>query len=260
MSAGLDYDLQASGIKQAIAEGKTTTRDIVKALSQTELGFEPGTRYRYSLCHDVLAGLVEVWSGQSFGEYLYENITAPLGMNDTSFRMPADLDRMAAMYIYDDPHTVRRLPLNCAFALTEQYESGGAGLISSAEDYALFVDALACGGVGRNGTRVLAAETVELMRTNQLSDIQLEDFHLVRDGYGYGLGVRTHMCPGDSKSLSPVGEFGWDGAAGAYVMLDPDNHLAVFYATHVRNRGNFLYDKLHPQLRDEVYRSLGLRT
>ena len=235
MTAGLDYDLQAQGITKAIAEGKTSTRDLVKALSETVLGFEPGTRYRYSLCHDVLAGLIEIWSGQSFGAHLYENITGPLGMKDTTFHKPTSSERMAAMYIYDDPHTVRRLPLNCAFALTEQYESGGAGLISSAEDYALFVDALACGGVGRNGTRVLAAETVELMRTNQLSDIQLEDFHLVRDGYGYGLGVRTHMCPGDSKSLSPVGEFGWDGAAGAFSLVDVEHKLSLTYFQHVHN-------------------------
>ena len=235
MSAGLDYDLQANGITKAIAEGKTTTRDIVTALSQTVLGFEPGTRYRYSLCHDVLAGLVEVWSGQSFGEYLCENITAPLVMKDTTFHAPTSFERMAAMYIYDDPHSVRRLPLNCVFTLTEQHESGGAGLISSAEDYAIFADALACGGVGRNGARILAAETVDLMRTNQLSDIQLKDFHLIRDGYGYGLGVRTHMCPADSKSLSPVGEFGWDGAAGAFSLVDPKHRLSLVFFQHIHN-------------------------
>ena len=235
MTAGLDYNLRAEGITKAIADGKITTLDIVKAISETVLGFEPGTRYRYSLCHDVLAGLVEVWSGQTFGEYLRENITAPLGMHDTTFHMPEDFERMAAMYIYDDPHTVRRLPLSCVFALTAQYESGGAGLISSPEDYAIFADALACGGMGKNGARILRAATIDLMRTNQLSTTQLEDFRLIRKGYGYGLGVRTHMCPTDSESLSPVGEFGWDGAAGAFSLVDPEHRLSLVFFQHVHN-------------------------
>lgn len=254
MTAGLDYDLKADGITKAIAEGKTSTRDIVKAFSKTVLGFEPGTRFRYSLCHDVLAGLVEVWSGQTFGEYLNENITAPLGMNDTTFHVPTNSERLAAMYIYDDSHSVRRLPLSCAFALTEQYESGGAGLISSAEDYACFADALACGGVGKNGAKILAAETVDLMRTNQLSAVQLEDFHLIRDGYGYGLGMRTHMCPTDSESLSPIGEFGWDGAAGAFSLVDPEHKLSLVFFQHIHNWDRTYQKELTNALYSDYFR------
>ena len=101
MSAGLDYNLQAEGITKALSEGKTSTRELVRAMSETVLGFEPGTRFRYSLCHDVLGALIEVWSGKTLGEYMEENLFKPLGMKNTFFGVPKDeerLSRMAARY------------------------------------------------------------------------------------------------------------------------------------------------------------------
>lgn len=233
MSAGLDYDLGAKGIVEALKEGKTSTRELVNAISETVLGFEPGTRFRYSLCHDVIGALIEVWSGMSFGEYMKKNLLEPLGMKDTFFGVPKDeerLSRMAARYEYDENHKPRRMTLECPYTLAEGYESGGAGLISSTEDYALFLDALASGGVGKSGNRILNEETVKLMGgTNHLQGMQLEDFGVLRPGYGYGLGMRTHMNPEVSGSLSPVGEFGWDGAAGAFSLVDPENRISLTY-------------------------------
>ena len=230
MTAGLNYDLGAPYIKEAIAAGRTSTLDIVKALAQTPLGFEPGTRYRYSLCHDVLGGLIEVWSGKKFSEYMKENVFDVLGMKDTFFGLPKDeerLSRMSARYIYNSQRCPERLPLECVYVLTPEYESGGAGLVSSAEDYVTFVDALANGGVGKNGRRILSRGSVELMRTNHLSGQTQADFD--RKGYGYGLGVRTHIDKTKSGSISPLGEFGWDGAAGAFSLVDPENQLSFVY-------------------------------
>lgn len=233
MSAGLDYDLGAKGITEALAAGKTSTRDLVKAISETVLGFEPGTRFRYSLCHDVIGALIEVWSGMTFGEYMKKNLLEPLGMKDTFFGIPKDeerLSRMAARYEYDGDHKPRLMALECPYTLADGYESGGAGLISSTEDYALFLDALASGGVGKTGNRILKEETIKLMGgTNHLKGMQLEDFGVLRPGYGYGLGMRTHMNPSLSGSLSPVGEFGWDGAAGAFSLVDPENRISLTY-------------------------------
>lgn len=230
MTAGLNYDLGAPYIKEAIAAGRTSTLDIVKALAKTPLGFEPGTRYRYSLCHDVLGGLIEVWSGKKFGEYMKENVFDVLGMKDTFFGLPTDeerLGRMTARYIYGPDKKPVRMALKCDYILSPEYESGGAGLVSSAEDYAIFVDALANGGVGKNGGRILSRGSVELMRTNHLSGQTQADFD--RKGYGYGLGVRTHIDKTKSGSISPLGEFGWDGAAGAFSLVDPDNELSFVY-------------------------------
>ena len=91
------------------------------------------------------------------------------------------------------------------------------------------------------------------MRQDHLANPKCKtDFAEVKPGYTYGLGVRTNRY----SDFSAKGEFGWDGAAGAYVLVDPDNHIAIFYATHVRNQGVYLYEKLHPAIRDAVYETL----
>ena len=255
MSAGFDYDLRSDAILQAIADGKSTTGEIVRALSDTVLGFEPGDRFRYSLCHDILGALVEVWSGQSLGEYMREHLLEPLGMKETFFGAPKvgkRLTRLASVYRKCGEGQYRKIPPVCEYNLTDKFESGGAGLVSSTADYALFLDALACGGVGKSGKRILSAETIELMRTNQLEGRALQDFDLSRPGYGYGLGVRTHLSPERSGSPSPVGEFGWGGAAGAFSLVDPENRLSLTYFQHLRG-WDLNLDKL---FREALYRSL----
>lgn len=237
MSAGFDYNLNSDAIKKALKEGKRSTRDLVSALSETVLGFEPGTRFRYSLCHDVLGALIEVISGKKLGVYMKEMLFEPLGMKDTFFGVPKEgerLSRMATRYVYDETGNPRTLPLECVFNLSEEYESGGAGLVSSAVDYALFLDALANGGVGKNGNRILSAYSVDLMKTNHLTGKQSEDFEMLRTGYGYGLGVRTHRDKAKSGSLSPIGEFGWDGAAGAFSLVDTENRLSLTYFQQIQ--------------------------
>jgi len=234
MRAGLDYDLFDEGIRAALADGRHSTVQVAEAMANKTLGFEPGTRFRYSLCHDVLGALVEIWSGESLGDYMQNHIFRPLGMQNTRFGVPTDeesLSRMAARYSYENGVPVRQ-SVECVYNITDEYQSGGAGLCSCTADYALFLDALACGGVGKSGARILNEQTVRLMQTNHLSGQALEDFHELRAGYGYGLGVRTHMDANVSGSLSPVGEFGWDGAAGAFSMVDTANRLSLTYFQH----------------------------
>lgn len=235
MSAGLDYALNDKAITCALNDGKTTTRGLVEAMSDKTLLFEPGTRFNYSLCHDVLGALIEVWSGEKLGEYMKKHIFEPLGMKNTFFGVPKDeerLSQMAARYTLDENGTLKRLPLECVYNLSEEYESGGAGLTSCTEDYAVFLDALSCGGTAKNGNRILSSKTIELMSTNHLQGKQCDDFYKLRPGYGYGLGVRTHIDNSASGSLSPIGEFGWDGAAGAFSMVDPENRISLTYFQH----------------------------
>ena len=227
MSAGLDYAIGSDYIQNAVSSGVKSTREIVKTFSQTVLGFEPGTRFRYSLCHDVLGAIIEVVSGKKFGDYMKENVFEPLGMKNTSFDVSTD-ERVMVKYRKENG-IVKKVEQGNWFRITDEYQSGGAGLVSTTEDYALFLDALACGGVGKNGNRILSEELVKLMGTNQISGKALEDFDKLRKGYGYGLGVRTHLDPASSGSLSPVGEFGWDGAAGAFALVDTKNKLSLTY-------------------------------
>ncbi len=240
MSAGFDYDLNAPYFKKAIAENKTSTRELVGALSEAVLGFEPGTNFRYSLCHDVLGALIEIWSGIKLGEYMKENLFEPLGMKETFFGLPKNeeqLSKMAARYTFDRNKSdlPLRLQLLCLYNLSDEYQSGGAGLVSCAEDYSLFLDAIACGGVAKNGNRILSPATVELMGMNHLKGKQLAEFEIGRPGYGYGLGVRTHIDKSESNSLTPIGEFGWDGAASAFSLVDPKNNISFSYFQHVHN-------------------------
>ncbi len=237
MTAGLDYNLRTMAILRAMGEGKTTTREIVEAMSETVLGFEPGTRFRYSLCHDVLGAVIEVVSGQKLGAYMQANLFDPLGMKNTFFGVPEDehrLRRMAARYAYDESGYPQRMPLVCLFNPTKDYQSGGAGLVSCTEDYAGFLDMLACGGTSKDGVQILSPETVRWMSTNQLTGKALEDFGKMRSGYSYGLGVRVHTDRDASGSLSPLGEFGWDGAAGAFSLVDPKNHISMVYFQEVQ--------------------------
>jgi len=232
MGAGLDYVLDADYIKKARENGAKTTRDFVRAISETVLHFEPGTHYRYSLCHDVLGALIEVWSGERFGEYVKKNIFDPLGMKNTFFGLSKDekiLSRMAARYKFNNDRLPERMKLEYVYVLGDEYESGGAGLTSCTEDYAVFLDTLACGGVSKDGKRIISKASIELMSTNHLNEQQYKEFQSVRKGYGYGLGVRTHTDKSQSDSLSPIGEFGWDGAAGAFSMVDTKNNLSLTY-------------------------------
>lgn len=252
MTAGLDYSIYCPEIQNPIASGKTTTRELVYAMADKTLGFEPGTRFRYSLCHDVLGALVEVWSGERFSDYIRKNVFEPLGMKNTFFGLPEDISKMPTLYSnYND--NFKKEALSCVYTLTDEYESGGAGLTSTTEDYALFLDMVACGGVGRTGNRILKEETVKLWGTNQLSGKAAEDFDNMRRGYGYGLGVRVHIDPSRSGTISPVGEFGWDGAAGAFSMVDTKNKISLTYFQNILG--------LEPDqcaIRNALYKDLGL--
>ena len=257
MCAGFNYDLGAEYFKDAIENGKKTTAELIDAMKNTVLGFEPGTRFNYSLCHDVLGALIEVWSGKKFGDYMRENVFEPIGMKNTFFGVPKDekrLSKIASLYVFDENRKPVKLKTQCVYNFTDEYQSGGAGLISCTEDYALFLDALANKGVAKNGNRILLPETVELMGTNQLSGQPLADFNELRNGYGYGMGVRTHINKEKSGSLSPLGEFGWDGAAGAFSMVDIKNKLSLTYFQHIHN-----WDlNIQSEIRNALYKDLNL--
>ncbi|MEN6312873.1 MAG: serine hydrolase domain-containing protein [Clostridiaceae bacterium] len=258
MSAGLTYNLVTPSIQAVMkkTDNKCPTREIIKAIANEPLMFEPGTHWNYSLCHDVLGGLIEVISGKVFSEYLEENIFEPLEMKDTGF-YPDDKKvwRMAVQYRFDDVANIAaEIPLANEFRFGSGYESGGAGLISSVDDYIRFANALCNKGKSKNGERILSERTIDLMRTNHLDDTSLKDFNWIQmSGYGYGLGVRTMIDRAKGGSLSPIGEFGWGGAAGAYVMIDPDNQVSVFYAQHMLNNQE---PYVHPRIRNIVYKCL----
>lgn len=276
MTAGFDYDLNAACFQKAgkETEGRFDTVPTVKCLADKPLLFEPGTHWKYSLCHDVLAALVSVITGMKFRDYVKEKILEPLEMENTFFHVtPEILSSMSQQYqfvpesesIQNDlvkaqiagkttDGTFVNIGKKNPFIFGTEYDSGGAGITTTLLDYEKLLDALAHYGVGENGSRILSKNTVNLMRTNTLSQGTLVDYNWTRlNGYGYGLGVRTMMEPEAGGSLSSVGEFGWGGAAGAMAFIDPEKELSVFYVQHLRNPREDYY---MPRLRNVIYACL----
>lgn len=260
MTGGLDYNEKRPAVVRVIEEtgGRAPTLDVVRALAKDPFDFEPGTKYQYSLCLDVIGGLIELVSGMSLGEYMKENIFDPLGMKDTSFGITDEKKaRLATQYSFDAASgSAYEIPKDYNWlAFGTEYQSGGAGLISCVNDQILLADALANYGVGKSGKRILTRAGIEIMRANHLSPEQIavfsSDDHF--RGYGYGYGVRTNLTPTLAGNLSPVGEFGWDGAKGSYFSADPENRVAIFYAEHMGGLGAVI----QPRLRNVIYACLG---
>ncbi|MCQ2430451.1 MAG: beta-lactamase family protein [Clostridia bacterium] len=261
MSAGLDYAGGGEAEAELLEKSQHTagTVEIVNTYASRPLCFEPGHEFLYSNCHDVLAAVIEVVSGMKFADYMAKVIFDPLGMSDSTFdETDAVRARLAAQYVSDPQGRVTPTDLNNWFIVTPNYQSGGAGLITSTADYAKFADALACGGMGYNGYRLLKPETVVMLHTEQLHTFVMNNNFscAAGPGYGYGLGVRTRIEQVNG-ARSPIGEFGWDGAAGAYVMMDDLNQLSIAFSMHVLS-WPFCIGYDHGTIRDMVYDVLGL--
>ena len=254
MTGGFDYNLER--FKPLLDQNPcATTREAVAFLLTQPLCFDPGEHFQYSLCHDVLAAVLEAATGETFGQVLRRLVFEPLGMTDTGFVMtPEQAARMVPDHMYDNENRKSNpVSVGNGYALGNRgYESGGAGLFSTVEDYGKFARTLAAGGTSPdNGYELLRRDTLDILRADaMLSDALKADFkNIWKPGYSYGCGVRTMVDPAAIQSRSPVGEFGWDGAAGCYVCIVPELELAVFYAQQIHCCGP-AYGDVHVTLRE----------
>ena len=215
--------------------GVCETVPTLNRLAELPIRFEPGEKFLYGLGHDLLAAVTEVVTGKKYRDYLAEEVFEPLGMTHTHMH-PTEADRavLAKLYRMTDGVTNEMPDVN-TFILGDEYDSGGAGILSCPEDYIKFAVTMTARGLSPNGYRLLQPETVDLMRTAQLSPLAQASFAVnsSHTGYGYALGVRTHTDASIGGWNAPVGEFGWDGAAGSYVSLCPETGITIFYAQHV---------------------------
>ena len=224
MTAGLTYNCSSPNLQRGkeATHCVLPTREAMKYLACDPLIFEPGTSWNYSLCHDVLAAIVEVVSGVRFGAYVKANIFDPVGMSRSTFLLPdEELPTVAAQYRFN-AETGRFNscgPKIQTYKLGSQYESGGAGCISTVDDYIKFLEALL------RGETLLRRDTIAEMTRPQISGKVQEIFE--RPGYSYGLGVR---CP---KPGDDAHDYGWGGAAGAYLAVIPEAEATIFHAQHV---------------------------
>tara|TARA_R110001592_G_scaffold363396_2_gene687622 strand:+ start:39164 stop:40342 length:1179 start_codon:yes stop_codon:yes gene_type:complete len=209
--------------------------DVIAAFP---LAFQPGTEWRYSYSTDVLARVLEVASGQSLDALLEENILAPLGMGDTGFYVPDDkqhrlmplfgFDRIDLSFDVPPPHELVALDGEAIYPSRPGHNAlrGGLGLYSTSADYIKFATMLLTGKLS-DGTALLSPAMYKLMLANRIpaSQLPLELGPMTFPGYGFNLIGRVMEDLGQAMSLTEVGEFGWEGAAGTYFWVDPKNDL-----------------------------------
>ena len=235
--------------------------ELAERLSKIPLEFDLGTHWHYGVSFDILGALVEAVSGKKFSRFLKEEIFEPLQMTHTTFLLTKEMEPdFANIYILENGKQVNAhiLPF-----MTEengcQGESGGGGLLSTLEDMIHFTTMLAMGGTW-NGQKILSRNTIDLMRENHLEGQAFDDFQAVArkswpwfEGYSWGLGGRTLISRAQSGSSGPVGEYGWCGAAGSYLMADPERELGIMYMHQMFPVVGNLQDYCHPRIRNVVY-------
>jgi CubicO group peptidase (beta-lactamase class C family) len=204
--------------------------------------FEPGAEWNYSHSTDVVGRIIEIVSGQSLDEFFAERILGPLGMTDTGFTVAeADRERLAALYFHD-PQSAKAVPNpgpEPVSAERPRFLAGGHGLVSTAADYHRFTQMLLRRGE-LDGVRLLAPGTVDFMTSNHLpGNATITQFGrplldlVLNEGYGFGLGLSPMVDPIAAKTLSPAGEYRWEGAAGTAFWVDPADELTVLFFTQV---------------------------
>ena len=247
MQAGLAYpDMDAVGQHTArlfeeahrrILEGNgMTTVEFANRMGQLPLTFHPGSGFRYSTCADVLGAVVEVADGRSFSRFLKEEIFEPLGMKDTAFYVPEEkMDRLVTCY--------KRIPggleefhsLNLAvgdYTREPAFASGGAGLVSTLDDYAAFATMLM--NLGHyHGKRILSPATARLLTQHQ---VPVHPWPHMQ-GYHYGRLMRVCMDPGMVPGLAGQGEYGWDGWLGSYFANLPEEGLTILSMQNTTDAG-----------------------
>lgn len=250
--------------RRLLQENAMTTRELADALAQCPLAFEPGTGWQYGTSADVLGAVIEAASGMRFGDFLRKEIFEPLGMADTGFWVPKEKrDRLAAAYKTvvqrDGARSMVRyegnnLAIRNDMAESPAYEAGGAGLVSTLDDYMRFARMLMQGGQ-LAGVRILQPETVRFMTQGRLTERQQSVFEqwIGLDGFSYGNLMRICKEPEKAGFFAKEGEYGWDGWLGMYFANFPKEKLTILMGTQKTDAGTF---SLTRKLRNVVLASL----
>ena len=231
-------------LDESIRDGNSmTTQGFAKGVAKNALMFPSGEKWMYGASADVLGALIERISGQSFSDFLRENILSPLEMQDTAFYCPVEKrDRLAVLYETAGEHPTRPSYVNlCIYDFEEEpaFQSGGAGLFSTAKDYAKFAAALSvCGRATQQSVsssqsaeavpQIIRPATLSFLRENGLTSAQRISYDWENLwGYGYGNLVRMVENRNQAGTLASVGSFGWDGWTGPYVLIDPEQEISI---------------------------------
>lgn len=254
-TSGLTYEFLGPGEvrrrygEARIASRRRTNEEFCNELARIPLLLDPGSAWEYSRSTDVLGRVVEVVSGRTLGAFLADEILGPLGMVDTGFSVPAaDHSRIAEPF-GSDPDTGESVQLLDP-RVVPSFESGGGGLMSTALDYARFLQMMQDGGRSADA-RLLGRKTCEWMVADHLGDIP-SVCDVLTPGYGFGLGFSVRLSDGIGDSPGSAGQYLWGGIAGTTFWVDPRESLFAILLTQAPGRRNF-YRAL---FRNLVYQAL----
>lgn len=231
--------------KRLYSEKPMTTVELANRLGGCRLDFQPGEGWRYGTSADVLGAVVEVASEMHFGEFLKKEFFAPLGMKDTGFYVPDDKkDRLAVVYESTPNGLVEyhgnHLGICNHMDVKIAFESGGAGLVSTLEDYWRFTQMLMQKG-SFEGTEILAPRTVEYLTSCHLQphqQVMMKDWENLC-GFSYGNLMRVLMDPSLTIINSSLKEYGWDGWLGPYFANMPKEEATFLMMIQRKDSGTF---------------------
>ena len=225
----------AKAAKKLHTDEEMSTYDLMNELGKLPLAFAPSDKWNYSLSADVLGAIVEIVSGVSFSEYLHKNILDPLEMFDTDFYVPTEKqDRLCRSYRTDGinfkEYTGENLLIQSRMEEEPKFQSGGAGLASTIDDYSKICQMFLNNGEYK-GKRILHPETIRYMTSGGANERQRQ--HIGKwdslAGHTYGNLLRVLKHPEEAMSLGSAGEFGWDGWLGVYMSVIPEHNMCILY-------------------------------
>lgn len=230
--------------REMYGEKAVTTLEFASHLGTLPLAFEPDSSWRYGLSADVLGAVVEKVSGMRFGDFLKKNLFEPLGMEDTDFWVPKEKQaRLATAYETIEeggmiPYTGDNLMVSNKMEARPAFESGGAGLASTIDDYARFAQMLLNEGT-LNGQRVLSKKSVRFMTGGRLTDVQQAAMRrwVGLEGFTYSHLMRRMVDAGQCAGLAVEGEYGWDGWLGCYFANLPKEKMTILLMQQKKDAG-----------------------
>jgi CubicO group peptidase (beta-lactamase class C family) len=206
---------------------------------------QPGQQWYYSAAPDILARLIEVFSGMTAAEFLQKRLFDPLGMPDTGYNLTEEQNsRMATLHSYNEEGKLIKAPRQTPTSDNKVF-AGANALFSTAQDYARFAQMMLNGGE-LDGKQYLSPKTIEIMTMDQTGGI----YKAPGQGFGFGFGVMTDVA--EAKSLGSVGTYYWSGAYCTYFFIDPKENLISILMTQTAPFSGFYEQKM----RQMVYQAI----
>jgi CubicO group peptidase (beta-lactamase class C family) len=254
-TSGITYGFFGSGLVKAayteanLGDTSRSNMEVAERVAALPLAYQPGSTWDYSHSTDVLGRVIEVVTGKSLYQAEKERVLDPLGLADTSFYVtdPAKHKRVAEPFGDD-----RNIGVNANFGdprVAGRYESGGGGMMSTAMEYARFLQMLLNGGA-LDGKRFVSPKTLGYMTSDHLGTaIATTPLYLPGPGYGFGLGFAVRKATGEAPHPAEAGTYYWGGAGGTYFWVDPKTGLFVVFMMQSPKQRTYYRTLLH----DMVY-------